>query len=133
MDIMCRFFFSLGLLLAGSLMLFPTHAQAACATPTASAGALEWFVADLKFKYCDGTNWNFLGAGGLWTQNGSNVYYSTGNVGIGVTNPVVAMDVNGSIRMGSSGATCNSTYEGTMRFNSATDQVQVCDGTAWPP
>ncbi len=106
-------------------------AYAACATPTAAAGALEWFVADLKFKYCDGTNWNFLGTGGLWTLNGANAYYSTGNVGIGVTNPVVAMDVNGSIRMGSSGATCNSTYEGTMRFNSTTDQVQVCDGTAW--
>jgi len=33
----------------------------------------------------------------LWTQNGSAIYYNSGNVGIGITNPTEALTVNGTV------------------------------------
>jgi len=38
-----------------------------------------------------------------WTQDGTKVYYNDGNVGIGTTAPVYALDVNGDIRTTSEG------------------------------
>ena len=36
------------------------------------------------------------GGGSLWTQNGSNIFYSTGNVGIGTDTPLKTLQVAGS-------------------------------------
>jgi hypothetical protein len=42
----------------------------------------------------------FAGGGSQWTTAGSNVYYSTtGNVGIGTSNPIEKLDVNGNINV----------------------------------
>jgi hypothetical protein len=43
--------------------------------------------------------WQLGGGGGasLWSQNGSDIYYNTGKVGIGVTNPQSELTVNGVI------------------------------------
>ena len=48
-------------------------------------------------------SWQTPTAGGgvsLWTESGSNVYRSEGNVGIGTANPLLKLDVNGSAVIG---------------------------------
>jgi len=38
------------------------------------------------------------GGNSLWSQNGSNIYYNSGNVGIGTMNPTDLLSVNGKIK-----------------------------------
>jgi len=59
-------------------------------------------VGDINFTgniYQDGTI--FSGGGDGWTTSDSNVYYNTGNVGIGKTNPSVELDVFGESKISS--------------------------------
>lgn len=59
-------------------------------------------------------------------------------LGIGLTNPTVALDVNGAIRAGPS-TTVNqcgpglAAGEGSQRYNYTTHQMEYCNGTAWVP
>ena len=61
------------------------------------------------------TSWAAIGAASSgWTQNGSDVYKTntSGNVGIGATNPSVALDVNGNVRIRTA-----SDSNGNLRFD----------------
>lgn len=83
--------------------LLPGTAFAACTSPAAPEGSLQYFTVGTTFKYCDGTNWvSWGGSGG--TPAGADrqvqfnsagafgaastfVYTATGNVGIGTAAP----------------------------------------------
>ncbi len=55
------------------------------------------------FYYWSGTAWIpfATGSNSQWTTNGSNIYYNTGNVGIGALVPSEKLEVNGNIKIGS--------------------------------
>jgi hypothetical protein len=78
------------------------------------------------FYFWNGTSWNMLatGSAGQWITNGTNIYYNTGNVGIGVTVPVEPLEVNGNIKIGS-------TTTGTIR--STNELVLRQDGDVYGP
>ena len=58
---------------------------------------------------------------------------STGQVGIGTTNPTVALDVNGPVQLGSflSLPTCSVGILGAFAFNSNDNRASVCTNTGW--
>lgn len=116
--------------IAGFCALVPNAAHAACTSPAKGEGAIEWFTADQKFKYCDNTNWVVIGTGGSWVVSGSDIYYTTDMVGINRSNPAVMLDVGGSVRIGDNSVTCNTTREGAIRYSSV-NTVDFCDGTSW--
>lgn len=48
------------------------------------------------YLYNNGSGTLSWSLGGIWNQNGNNVDYTTGNVGIGTNNPQYPLDVNGN-------------------------------------
>ncbi len=67
----------------------------------ATEGAIRYNAASNKFEVCDDANawvdfatYSGSGGGGLWSQNGSEIYYNTANVGIGITDPAATLHVN---------------------------------------
>ncbi len=61
----------------------------------------------------------------------SNIFYGGGNVGVGTTNPSAKLDVAGEVKFGNTSSTCNATNEGQQRYNSASKNMEFCNGTTW--
>jgi hypothetical protein len=57
--------------------------------------------------------------------------YIQEKLGIGRTSPVVALDVNGSVRIANGGEVCQAVTAGTQRYNTTTKKIEFCDGTSW--
>lgn len=60
-----------------------------------------------------------------------NINRMTGNVGIGVSDAVVPLQVAGSIMVGANASACTSTLKGAMRFNTTSNKMEFCDGSTW--
>ncbi len=69
----------------------------------------------------------------LWDLSGSDLYYNSGNVGIGTSTPTEMLDVNGGIKVGTTINTCQAENEGTMRYDSTNKVMEFCDATSWKP
>lgn len=101
----------------------------------ASAGAAG--LAGLAPAPAAGDQGRFLRGDGAWVEvpspwvvNGSDVLRGAGNVGIGVSVPKAKLDVAGTVKLGS-GTTCNGETEGSLRYNTTSKSVQVCNGATW--
>lgn len=57
--------------------------------------------------------------------------YIQNKLGVGVTNPTVAGDFAGSIKIGNGGELCQAVSEGAMRYNASAKSIQYCNGTSW--
>lgn len=73
-------------------VLIASSARAACTSPAAGAGSMNW--SGTAFQACDGTNWQALG--GQWLNGTSGaISYSGGNIGIGTTSPAAKLHIYG--------------------------------------
>ena len=53
----------------------------------------------------------------------------SGNVGVGVTNPVTQLEVAGGFKLGDDASTCDAAHTGTLKY--AAELLYLCNGRAW--
>ena len=52
-------------------------------------------------------------------------------LGINTATPVVALDVNGTIKIANGGELCQSVSAGAIRYNNTSNSLEYCNGTSW--
>ncbi len=70
--------------------------------------------------------------GGKWLDGATvgEIYYNGGNIGAGsVTDPAVAMDIGGTLKVADGGEACAAGLEGAIRYSAGV--LQFCDGSSW--
>ena len=107
--------------------------------------AIDWnnppYFLETAIDENGGTNYQVIGVDELlsvpyalnrvWDVNGSNAVIINPNVGIGTNNPVTLGDIAGELKIGNTGIACNSTIEGSLRYNYTNQEMEYCNGTAW--
>lgn len=76
-----------------------------------------------------GTSYEVSSAGSIAKRTSVQFTLSTpsyGGVGINTTTPVTTLDVNGNIKVGFIDQPCTTAIVGSFRYNSSTDEVEVC-------
>jgi hypothetical protein len=66
-----------------------------------------------------------------WNNNADNIFKSTGRVGIGTSSPQTTLHVAGEIKIGNTVSACNTSTEGSVRYNGSTKKMEYCDGSSW--
>ncbi|MBT4761910.1 MAG: DUF1566 domain-containing protein [Bdellovibrionaceae bacterium] len=98
---------------------------------TTAIGSLGNVVGDIgKNLSWDGTQWT---AGDKqWVTTGSDVNYDSGNVGVGVAvAPVTKLEVNGTLKVGDGGETCDASKKGSIRYNNTSSVLEYCNSSVW--
>lgn len=106
-----------------------TAQRIAIASP--AEGLLVYQTDGIKgFYFYTASSWTMLaaGTGSQWLSSGNNIYYSTGNVGIGITNPTLPLSVKDTMeirRTGTMSELLFSNTAGTGDFRIAGDGGDV--------
>lgn len=100
-----------------------------------SANVMRYNPFNSTIEVCDGiATWNPIGKK-IWKDDGpdgpAEIYYTGGNIGIGTNDPTTALQVNGSLRVGDGGETCDGSVEGSVRYDTAAKVFEGCDGVSW--
>lgn len=68
---------------------------------TDKAGATRYNNTNSMLEYCNGVTWMDIGwwSAWIWSENNSNIYRSSGNVGIGTATPSQKLHINGNIKV----------------------------------
>ena len=69
----------------------------------------------------------------IYVSQGDNLVIdaASSNVGIGTDSPVTKLDINGEIKIGASLLACNSSIEGSQKYDFTKHCMSVCNGSTW--
>jgi hypothetical protein len=88
--------------IGGYLQMFP-RAELTCSSTT--EGMIYYNTVANKHYACNSTDWKQLDSENIWKNNGGDIYYESGNVGIGTVSPDYPLDVAGYARIGNPSTT----------------------------
>lgn len=96
------------------------------AIPNPAEGLVVYELTTSNFWFYDGTVWVEMmigGSGGssLWSQNGSNIFYNTGNVGVGIVSPPGKFSVSDPNRNAITIKTGNNLLDNGIAFQNGGD------------
>lgn len=77
-----------------------------------------------------------MGEGSLWSEannSGAGQVLYKDNIGVKSSRPNTAVDVNGEVKFGYSGVTCDADHMGQQRHHPGTGKMEYCNGTDWLP
>lgn len=102
--------------------------HADCLSPAGVAGQMQWYSAELKFKYCDGTSWKETNRDVVGSCSGTTsgtINYLSSNLRF--CDGTNWYNMNSSTTLGA----CAGTTTGTFIWDSSLLKMKFCDGANW--